>query len=145
MNEIDFSLERIDFALRRRFLWQFKGFDRNILAQMLYHKRDNLQMKITDEDIDLFINRCERLNIEVSHMPELGINYQIGHTFFAEIVDIFKSLKGVHSGRLYFINQPVNILREISIKPILQAFLGNMDADTKNENIKKLQKVFING
>ena len=145
MNEIDFSLERIDFALRRRFLWQFKGFDRNILAQMLYHKRDNLQMKITDEDIDLFINRCERLNIEVSHMPELGINYQIGHTFFAEIVDIFKSLKGVHSGRLYFINQPVNILWEISIKPILQAFLGNMDADTKNENIKKLQKVFING
>lgn len=145
MNEIDFSLERIDFALRRRFLWQFKGFDRNILAQMLYHKRDNLQIKITDEDIDLFINRCERLNIEVSHMPELGINYQIGHTFFAEIVDIFKSLKGVHSGRLYFINQPVNILWEISIKPILQAFLGNMDADTKNENIKKLQKVFING
>ena len=145
MNEIDFSLERIDFALRRRFLWQFKGFDRNILAQMLYHKRDNLQMKITDEDIDLFINRCERLNIEVSHMPELGINYQIGHTFFAEIVDIFKSLKGVHSGRLYFINQPVNILWEISIKPILQAFLGNMDADTKNENIKKLQKVFVNG
>ena len=27
MNEIDFSLERVDFALRRRFLWQFKGFD----------------------------------------------------------------------------------------------------------------------
>jgi 5-methylcytosine-specific restriction protein B len=145
MNEIDFSLERIDFALRRRFLWQFKGFDRNILAQMLYHKRDNLKMKITDEDIELFINRCERLNNEVSTMPELGINYQIGHTFFAEIVDIFKSLKGVHSGRLYFLNQPVSILWEISIKPILQAFLGNMDADTKNEKIKELQKVFTNG
>jgi 5-methylcytosine-specific restriction protein B len=145
MNEIDFSLERIDFALRRRFLWQFKGFDRNILAQMLYQKRHNLQMKITEEDIELFINRCERLNNEVSAMPELGINYQIGHTFFAEVVDIFKSLKGVHSGRLYFINQPVSILWEISIKPILQAFLGNMDADTKNEKIKELQKVFING
>jgi len=145
MNEIDFSLERIDFALRRRFLWQFKGFDRNILAHMLYQKRHHLKMKITDEDIELFINRCERLNNEVSTMPELGINYQIGHTFFAEIVDIFKSLKGVHSGRLYFINQPVSILWEISIKPILQAFLGNMDADTKNEKIKELQKVFTNG
>jgi 5-methylcytosine-specific restriction protein B len=26
MNEIDFSLEHVDFALRRRFIWQFKGF-----------------------------------------------------------------------------------------------------------------------
>lgn len=145
MNEIDFSLERIDFALRRRFLWRFKGFDRNILSQMLYQKRSDLQMKINNEDIETFINRCERLNNEVSAMPELGLNYQIGHTFFAEVVDIFKSLKEVHSGRLYFINQPTNILWEISIKPILEAFLGNMDADTKNDKIKELHKIFING
>ena len=78
-------------------------------------------------------------------MPELGENYQVGHTFFAEVVDIFKSLKGVHSGRLYFLNQPVTILWEISIKPILQAFLGNMDSDSKRDRINELQKVMLNG
>lgn len=145
MNEIDFSLERIDFALRRRFLWQFKGFDRNILWNMLQHKKRELQMNISDADMGTFINRCERLNREVSAMPELGENYQVGHTFFAEVVDIFKSLKGVHSGRLYFLNQPVTILWEISIKPILQAFLGNMDADSKRDKINELQKVMLNG
>lgn len=145
MNEIDFSLERIDFALRRRFLWQFKGFDRGILWNMIQQKKKELGMNISDADIDTFINRCERFNKEVSAMPELGENYQVGHTFFAEVVDIFKSLKGVHSGRLYFLNQPVNILWEISIKPILQAFLGNMDADSKRDKINDLQKVLING
>lgn len=145
MNEIDFSLERIDFALRRRFLWQFKGFDRNILWHMLQQKKRALQMNISDADIETFISRCERLNKEVSVLPELGENYQVGHTFFAEVVDIFKSLKGVHSGRLYFLNQPVKILWEISIKPILQAFLGNMDADSKRDKINDLQKVLING
>lgn len=145
MNEIDFSLERIDFALRRRFLWQFKGFDKAILEHMIHWKKAKLSMKIDDADIETFIHRCEQLNIAVTAMPELGENYQIGHTFFAEVVDIFKSLKGIHSGRLYFLNQPVNILWEISINPILQAFLGNMDADAKNDKINYLQKVLNNG
>jgi 5-methylcytosine-specific restriction protein B len=145
MNEIDFSLERIDFALRRRFLWQFKGFDRNILCKMIQQKKEDLGMNISDNDIEIFLTRCEHLNEEVSKMPELGENYQIGHTFFAEVVDIFKSLRGIHSGRLYFLNQPVAILWEISIKPILQAFLGNMDADSKRDRISDLENVFING
>lgn len=145
MNEIDFSLERIDFALRRRFLWQFKGFDGDVLKDMILHKRDQLKVKIADDDIESFICRCEKLIREVSTMPELGENYQIGHTFFAEVVDIFKSIKGIHSGRLYFLKQPVKILWEISIKPILQAFLGNMDAESKQEKLNELQKVFING
>lgn len=145
MNEIDFSLERVDFALRRRFLWQFKGFDKNILLQMLKEKNGIQKTNINENDIDTFANRCERLNREISGMPELGENYQIGHTFFAEVVDIFKSFKGIHSGRLIFLNQPVNILWEISIKPMLQAILGNMDADSKNDKINELNKVFLNG
>lgn len=144
MNEIDFSLERLDFALRRRFLWRFKGFDRDILREMIVQKKNSLKVKVSDAEIETFIDKCEQLNKEVSITPELGENYQVGHTFFAEVVDIFKSLKGVHSGRLYFLDQPVNILWEISIKPILLAFLGNMDSDSKKERISDLQKIMIN-
>jgi 5-methylcytosine-specific restriction protein B len=145
MNEIDFSLERVDFALRRRFLWQFKGFERDILWQMIIAKRDKLKMSINDDDIENFISRCEQLNNQVASMPELGVNYQIGHTFFAEVVDIFNTLKEIHSGRLYFIKQPLKILWEISIKPILQAFLGNMDAESKKEKMEELKNVFLGG
>jgi 5-methylcytosine-specific restriction enzyme B len=145
MNEIDFSLERIDFALRRRFLWQFMGFEKDILRQMVHQKREP-GMNVSDSDIDIFISRCERLNKEVSSMPELGENYQIGHTFFAEVIDIFKTFKGIHSRkRNHFLKQPVGILWEVSIKPILQAFLGNMDAESKDKKIESLQKSFVNG
>ncbi|WP_066829603.1 McrB family protein [Rufibacter ruber] len=146
MNEIDFSLERIDFALRRRFLWQFMGFDKNILKQMIQGKNEDAGWIVSETDIDTFINRCERLNYEVSSLPELGQNYQIGHTFFAEIIDIFKTFKKIHSGkRNHFLQQPVKILWEVSIKPILQAFLGNMDNESKSEKIKSLQRGFVNG
>ena len=141
MNEIDFSLERIDFALRRRFLWQFKGFDREILSIMIRQKKADL--KISDEDIETFIDRCESLNEDVSNTPELGENYQVGHTFFAEVIDIYISMQGIHSGRLTFLQHPVNVLWEISIKPILMAFLGNMDADTKNDKINRFHKLLI--
>jgi 5-methylcytosine-specific restriction protein B len=143
MNEIDFSLERIDFALYRRFLWQFKGFDRDILHSMIREKKSDL--KIKDEDIETFIDRCETLNEYVSKTPELGENYQVGHTFFAEVVDIYKSMQGIHSGSLNFLKHPVNVLWEISIKPILMAFLGNMDADTKKEKINAFHKLWIGG
>ena len=143
MNEIDFSLERIDFALYRRFLWKFKGFDRDILNSIIREKKSNL--KIKDEDIETFINRCESLNENVSKTPELGENYQVGHTFFAEVVDIYKSMQGIHSGSINFLNHPVKVLWEISIKPILMAFLGNMDADTKKEKINAFHKLWIGG
>ena len=145
MNEIDFSLERVDFALRRRFLWQFKGFDPIILLQIMEEKMNTLKITINDEEIEIFIKRCEKLNYEVSKMPELGENYQIGHTFFAEVVDVFKSFKTVHSGRLKFLNQPPRILWEISIKPVIMAFFGNMDAESKNEKVKQLETVFFGG
>ena len=48
-------------------------------------------MNISDADIETFINRCERLNREVSAMPELGENYQVSY-ILCRVVDIFKSL-----------------------------------------------------
>jgi 5-methylcytosine-specific restriction protein B len=110
---------------------------------MIREKKSDL--KIKDEDIETFIDRCETLNEYVSKTPELGENYQVGHTFFAEVVDIYKSMQGIHSGSLNFLKHPVNVLWEISIKPILMAFLGNMDADTKKEKINAFHKLWIGG
>jgi len=149
MNEIDFSLERIDFALRRRFLWFFYGFDQNALSQIIWHKNGELNTRLREEEVERFINNANALNRAVVELPELGEQYQIGHTFFAEVVNIFKSykeLKGYYNrlqNQIFRYDGAAKILWEISIEPILSAFLGNMDKESKTEKLNELKKIFL--
>jgi len=149
MNEIDFSLERIDFALRRRFLWFFYGFNSEILLDIVKGKNESLKTKLKDEEIKHFINNATALNEEVVRIPELGKQYQIGHTFFAEVVNIYQSYKKLNSytgqlkEQLYRKEGAAEILWDVSIEPILSAFLGNMDAESKKEKLKELKKIFL--
>lgn len=149
MNEIDFSLERIDFALRRRFLWFFKEFDKETLRAIIFLKDKQLKTRLTEEEIEHFINKSESLNNALILLPELGKQYQIGHTFFGEIVNIFSSYKEINGyvnrlkKQLYREDGAVKILWEISIEPIISAFLGNLDVETKTEKLKELKGVFF--
>ncbi len=147
MNEIDFSLERIDFALRRRFLWFFYGFDSDKLLQIINIKNLELETKIKDEEIEQFIINAESLNKAICKIPELGEQYQIGHTFFAEIVNIYKTYKDIKGKKrmnkqFYRDNGPAQILWDISLKPMLNAFLGNMETESRNEKINELYKIY---
>jgi len=144
MNEIDFSLERVDFALRRRFVWFPFGFNAHTLKHIIATKQKVQKF----EDLDRFINNCEALNTEIESTEELGSQYHIGHTFFAEIVEIFNqfsSIQGTEIKSIFINNGPVKILWDISIKPMLEAFLGNMDKQTRQEKIISLENIFING
>ena len=146
MNEIDFSLERIDFALRRRFVWFFYGFNAEILRSMIEEKQKLLGTNIKDFEINHFIENVKKLNKQIEGMEELGKQYEIGHTFFAEIVDIYKSYKefeGWTNLKLFRKDGPVQVLWDISIKPILVAFLGNMDKITQDEKVKIIEDIFF--
>lgn len=148
MNEIDFSLERIDFALRRRFLWFFYGFNRITLSKIIWHKNNELKTLLKDEEVERFINNAQALNDSITQMPELGEQYQIGHTFFGEIVNIFKSYKDLNSysrlqKQLYRKDGPAQILWDISIDPIINAFLGNMDKEARKEKISELKNIYF--
>lgn len=149
MNEIDFSLERIDFALRRRFLWFFYGFDRNTLNAMIWHKNKTLGTRLSHDEVERFINNAHALNNEIIQLPELGEQYQVGHTFFSEVVEIYKSYKDLNgytnriTNKIFRNGGAANILWEISIEPILSAFLGNMDKDTKTDKLKELRTIFM--
>lgn len=139
MNEIDFSLEQVDFALRRRFVWFFKGFDKNILLEILNNKikqiETNSQPK--DEEIEDYIEKCDEVNKIIKKEPNLGEQYEIGHTFFAEVIDIYLSLEKKS------LNTATEILWNISIKPMIQAYLGNLDKDTQKETIKEIEGKFL--
>lgn len=148
MNEIDFSLERVDFALRRRFVWFPFGFNADTLKLMVEKNQALRKYKITFSDLERFINNCDSLNSEIEKSEELGNQYHIGHTFFAEIVEIFNqfsNIQGTVIKSIFIKNGPVKVLWDISVKPMLEAFLGNIDKQTRQEKINGLEKIFING
>lgn len=120
MNEIDFSLERIDFALRRRFIWILKTFDEDALKKILENKvGDNFE-------INKYISLCKKVNDEVK--KKLGKEYLIGHSFCAEIANIMDRMdKTYEDARV--------MLWDISILPTLEAYCGSMDEEEKKKFI----------
>lgn len=150
MNEIDFSLERIDFALRRRFLWYFYGYEEHKLKAIIEHKNtknsSKQQIKNANE-IERFLNNATKLNKQISAIVELGEQYQIGHAFFAEIVDIYKNYMEIQGAKrkvsLYRSGGPVEILWNISIEPMLVSFLGNMEPEESKQILNQLKTIYL--
>ncbi len=137
MNEIDFSLERVDFALRRRFAWFFYGYNEDKLSGILNDKLKKNPISTFDDNAQNdYIQCCSLLNKSIDKDPELGPQYQIGHTFFAELVDIWKDMprKGIKNVK--------TILWNISIGPMIEAYLGNCDKDTKENKIAEYKTIF---
>lgn len=149
MNEIDFSLEQIDFALQRRFLWYFYGFDVAILKVIIVHKDNQHKTRLKmNGEVETFIRNAVKLNAKISSIPELGKQYQIGHTFFGEIVEIYKSFKEIGGFKalkkqIYRPKGPAAILWAISLEPMLKSFLGNMEPEESNRILKELNTIYF--
>lgn len=135
MNEIDFSLERVDFALRRRFAWFPYGYSEDTLNDILSDKNkkkdsyEKIISKFDDDTQSEYLKSCTALNSMIEKDPDLGEQYQIGHTFFAELVDIWKDMP---DKEIKFVK---TILWNISIDPMIKAYLGNCD-DTKMDSFR---------
>ena len=158
MNMIDFSLEQVDFALRRRFLWTLSTYDKKRLDEIISEK---IQQEIIDiqqeiekkqaggnntkvlkdtiknlkEIPDDFSKTCTDLNNEIEMEKSLGKSYLIGHAFFSEIVDIFKRVKDWGKAK--------NILWQVSILPTLEAYCGTMDANMQETFLNNCKKAFM--
>lgn len=140
MNEIDFSLERIDFALRRRFIWEKHDYSEDSLESIINSRLEN----IADDknvNVDDFITCCSTVNKLIDKEDSLGPDYHIGHAFFAEVAEIYKKLKESSSGANNW-KQARNILWEISILPTLDAYCGSMDKTEKKTFIENCKKAY---
>ena len=143
MNMIDFSLEQVDFALRRRFLWRLSTYDAKRLEDILSEKVEEKISDINDnEKKNAYLNRpdnyvdcCTKLNNNIEWESNLGKDYLIGHAFFAEIVDIFEQVNDWDVAK--------NILWQISILPTIEAYCGTMDANSKDGFIQKCSDAFF--
>ena len=127
MNDIDRSVESMDFAFRRRFSWiEVKASD---TVEMLYPKYDEngelisgLEKNLADEAK----RRMENLNAAISETEDLNDAYHIGASYFLKLNNYdgdFEKLWNYH------------------IKGILQEYLrGN---PTANEAMSKLEAAYF--
>lgn len=130
MNEIDFSLERVDFALRRRFVWELLDYNEDALEDII---TERLKDKTWDNSqLDNFCNVCTALNKKVAE--RMDETYHIGHAFFAEIANIYLQLEDCDGDRW---KKAKEILWQISIRPTLEAYCGTMDKSEKDKYLKE--------
>jgi 5-methylcytosine-specific restriction protein B len=160
MNLIDQSLEQIDFALRRRFLWQRSSFDALRLDEVLselwqqtgtsaHYSWDRIS-----EEMQIFIARASKLNEQIAVSPLLGRDFEIGHTYFFKIVGLLERAdylqRKYRASRFLWSRRgeplpPVRDLWRLSLEPLIDQYLQGVDPESRHAERERLEGVFLRG
>lgn len=161
LNLIDQSVEQLDFALRRRFLWLRSGFRAEVIPEVVerrwaaeprsgHHPWWRLQ-----PDIERLAKRASALNAEIAASRLLGEQYELGHTYFFDIAAFIARWPKVssrgHRPRGYLWKtggDPQPPLRDLwrhSLAPLLSEYLAGIDADARRRELDRLAEVFFDG
>lgn len=155
MNLIDQSIEQIDFALRRRFLWLFCPFDAEALVAAAEAKWAELETGIDWERIEPDFRKLSAaaatLNKEIHESPLLGAQYEIGHTYLLDVVVFLHNFLGPRPARkhIFLWNkkgealEPVTQVWNLSLRPLLEQYLAGLDATERNAELDRLAKVLL--
>jgi 5-methylcytosine-specific restriction protein B len=155
MNLIDQSIEQIDFALRRRFLWLLCPFDSEALVAAAEAKWKELQSGLEwdriDPDFRKLAARATALNSEIHESPLLGAQYEIGHTYLLDVIVFLRNFLGPRPTRKqnYLWNkkgealEPVVQVWSLSLRPLLEQYLAGLDATARNAELDRLSKVLL--
>ena len=156
MNLIDHSIEQLDFALRRRFLWVEAGYNPDALLQMSYTKwcalswRDkSISWGRVEPDFEMLVISANKINQAIRDEPELGRDFELGHVFFAETVSFlhqFLQEKPRSQTFLFAKNgswrDPIEKLWRLSLSPLLREYLSGLDGESQGRILKKLKDAF---
>ncbi|MEJ7783471.1 MAG: AAA family ATPase [Solirubrobacteraceae bacterium] len=154
LNEIDQSVETLDFALRRRFLWHECPFERDTLLTIVQSRWQEDVARFDYEDaavqLEWFADQAEQLNAAIEESGELGRQYQIGHTYFADISFFIgpwvrskknRPPKGTYLWTAFDKPQPPLVdLWERSLRPLLEQYLAG--SDTRMDEMQRLEAVY---
>ncbi len=155
MNLIDQSIEQIDFALRRRFLWLLCPFDAEALVGASEEKWEDLNSDLNWERIEPDFRKlalaAAELNKKIHDSELLGAQYEIGHTYFLDVVVFLRNFLGPRPTRRqnYLWNrrgealEPVVQVWNLSLRPLLEQYLTGLDATARNAELDRLSNVFL--
>ena len=87
MNDIDRSVESMDFALRRRFLWKEIKVSRRLLKEGLkaISDKENWNLENKNVEISEIVTAIEALNEKIKEQEGLGSEYCVSHGQFANL------------------------------------------------------------
>lgn len=161
MNLIDQSVEQLDFALRRRFLWIRSGFSQSAITVVTRERWEQSEFAAhhpwsrIEPEIDRLAAHAAALNAEITSSRLLGEQYEIGHTYFFDIVEFLKRwdmvrLWGQRPSKYLWTDAgqprpPLVDLWEHSLRPLLHEYLAGVDAQTRQDELKALRTVLITG
>ena len=155
MNLIDQSIEQIDFALRRRFLWLLCPFDAEALLGAAEVKWSDLKSGLDwdriEPDFRKLAAAASALNRQIHDSPLLGAQYEIGHTYLLDVVVFLRNFLGPRPTRKqnYLWNkkgealEPVVQVWNLSLRPLLEQYLAGLDATARNAELDRLSKVLL--
>ena len=128
MNDIDRSVESMDFAMRRRFAWkEIKAEDTQDMLDSMFD--DNTAITNKDDIIKEAKGRMDNLNKEIEQIESFNSAYHIGASYFLK-------LKNYYNGGN--IEEAFNSLWENHLRGLLYEYLRGMpDAESKLEELKK--------
>jgi 5-methylcytosine-specific restriction protein B len=151
MNLIDQSIEQIDFALRRRFLWVLCPFDRTALLGACRAKWETRTggpgWEKVAADFERLADAAAKLNAAISDSDLLGAQYEVGHTYFMDVVSFLADTLGPRS-RTYLWRggealPPVQQLWRLSLKPLLDQYLSGLEKPAREQELLRLQSAFL--
>ena len=125
MNDIDRSVESMDFAMRRRFAWK------EVTAESRIEMLNDMKTYIDDNTIEKAKNRLRNLNTAISETEGLNSAYHIGPAYFLKLEN--------------YINDKYSMwenLWENHIKGLLYEYLRGYE--NLDEKIEKLKEAYEN-
>lgn len=161
MNLIDQSLEHVDFALRRRFLWFFRGFSRDDFLAVS-QKRWSALLEVgklrrgwekVEAEFETLADRALLLNEIIDGNSYLGSQYEIGHTYFCDVVSFahrYLVSSEKRRNRVLFNSRgmaldPVDTLWRYSLAPLLTQYLSGIDFAEREALLTRAAGILLAG
>ncbi len=162
MNLIDQSVEQLDFALRRRFLWLESGFKGEVIASVVQERWESLDAsghhpwERLRPDIERLGERAALLNSHIRNSPLLGEQYELGHTYYFDVAGFIRAWPRVRlkyrrpDGYLWHTSngQPEDPLLDLwrhSLRPLLAEYLAGIEPQAARAELDRLREVFLRG
>jgi len=130
MNDVDKSIDAFDLALRRRFSWIEKAYDKNVVKGVLSDY----------SNIDEYLKNIDSLNKFISTSTKeglgLGKQYEFGHSFFLKISDFTNQQKATITA--------MERLFDAHLNPTLKEYLRTVYSDNEIEDkLTEAKKKFV--
>lgn len=154
MNEIDHSVEALDFALRRRFFWFATPYDEDDLITIWSDQWSKQNVCVpwnkAFPQLSALANSITQMNNKITELQDLGPEYELGAAVFSDLPYFIERewrnrRHGRNTGKYLWDGNgkplaPLQSLWSLSVQPVLAQYLSG--SDRRSQQISELELFF---